>query len=217
VKINAKLIAAAAAATLGMAAMGGAAQAANLIVNGDFSSPDVGGGWGLFASIPGWTSQTADTIEVGASGIYGLPCATADCQNLEVNANTFGSVAQTVSGLMVGAKYDLSWLYGGRTSGGPDILDVYFGGVLVATNTGGAGVWTLNNVSVTATATSEDLVFTARDTSGLGGLPSYGNEITGVSLAGAVPEPASWAMMLLGVGGLGAVLRHQRQQGLATA
>ena len=33
--------------------------------------------------------------------------------------------------------------------------------------------------------------------------------------AGAVPEPASWAMMLMGFGGLGALLRGRRQQGLA--
>jgi hypothetical protein len=29
--------------------------------------------------------------------------------------------------------------------------------------------------------------------------------------SGAVPEPATWAMMLLGFGGLGATLRHRRQ------
>ena len=31
---------------------------------------------------------------------------------------------------------------------------------------------------------------------------------------GAVPEPASWAMMLLGVGALGFVMRRQRRQGM---
>lgn len=34
---------------------------------------------------------------------------------------------------------------------------------------------------------------------------------------GAVPEPASWAMMLVGFGGLGAMLRRQRRRDLATA
>jgi hypothetical protein len=33
----------------------------------------------------------------------------------------------------------------------------------------------------------------------------------GITLLSAVPEPASWAMMLVGVGGLGAVMRRRRQ------
>jgi hypothetical protein len=36
-------------------------------------------------------------------------------------------------------------------------------------------------------------------------------------LAGGVPEPASWALMLIGFGGLGAALRHRRSQALALA
>lgn len=34
---------------------------------------------------------------------------------------------------------------------------------------------------------------------------------------GGVPEPASWALMLMGFGGLGAMLRRRRQAGAATA
>jgi hypothetical protein len=39
---------------------------------------------------------------------------------------------------------------------------------------------------------------------------------TSSALAGAVPEPATWAMMLVGFGGLGAMLRRRRPT-LATA
>ena len=65
-----------------------------------------------------------DEVEVGYSPIYGLSCVNAACQNLEVNGNTFGDDYQTVTGLTVGDTYTLSYLYGGRTSGGPDTLDV---------------------------------------------------------------------------------------------
>ena len=37
------------------------------------------------------------------------------------------------------------------------------------------------------------------------------------AFGGAVPEPSTWAMMLLGFGGLGAMARSRRKQALATA
>jgi hypothetical protein len=38
----------------------------------------------------------------------------------------------------------------------------------------------------------------------------------GSPIASAVPEPATWAMMILGLGGVGAVLRTRRREGLAS-
>jgi len=213
-KLSIKL---AAGVALALIAMGGAgARAANLIQDGDFSSPSVGGGWGEFSGT-GWSNNDPSNpgaIEIGFSPIYGMPCASADvCQNMEVNANAFDASFQTVNGLTVGAQYNLSWLYGGRDSGGPDFLDVSFGGQYLVTNSGSIGVWSPNSYVVTATATSETLVFASWTTSGA---PSYGNEITNVSLT-AVPEPATWAMMLVGVGALGAALRHSRRRTVQAA
>ena len=192
------------------------AQAANLIDDGDFAVPNVGSGWGFFnnGSVGQWTNTNGDAIEVGNSAIYGLPCFSGSvCQNLEVNANTFDTVSQTLTGLVVGQTYNLSWAYGGRTGGGPQALNVSFGGTLLTQNTGSLGAWTINAFSVLATSSSETLTFSALD---LGGLPSYGNEITNVSFS-AVPEPMSWAMMLLGFGGLGAVVRNRRKQQAVSA
>jgi len=164
------------ATAFGVAALAGAAHAA-VIVNGDFTNPNVGGGYGQFATIPGWF-DTSDTLEVGASSVYGLPCET-----------------------------DLSWDYGGRNGGGPQQLDVFFGGVQIATDTsnGVNAFWTPNEVSVIASGSSETLTFQSVN---VGGTASYGNELTGVSIA--VPEPAAWALMLLGFAGLGAALRTRR-------
>jgi hypothetical protein len=169
----------------------------NLIVNGDFTSTPTFqyGSWGEWPSITGWTA-VSDAIEVGTNGTYGLPTVGGGV-NLEVNANTFGDDYQVVSGLKVGATYTLSYLSGGRTGGGTQALDVYFGGQKLTTDTGSYSSWTPNTFVITATATTETLEFVSQAT---GGLPSYGNEITGVSLA--APEASTWAMMGLGFAGL---------------
>lgn len=204
-----KLLLAGTAFAVSLAASGGIAQAANLISDGDFSSPNVAGGWGLFnfPQVGGWMNDNSDALEVGTSGIYGLACDNPSCQLLELNANTFGLVSQTVSGLVVGAAYDLSWDYGGRTSGGPQAMNAYFGGNFLTMDSGSIGVWTTNLFHVVATSTSETLTFSAIN---LGGAPSYGNEITNVSLTGGVPEPAAWMLMIGGFGLAGAALRHRR-------
>ena len=48
---------------------------------------------------------------------------------------------------------------------------------------------------------------------------SSGNsfEVDNLAVAGGVPEPASWALMIVGFGGAGAVLRGQRRRQVAAA
>lgn len=50
---------------------------------------------------------------------------------------------------------------------------------------------------------------------GTGGEATITAEFTLTKLASAVPEPMSWALMLMGFGGLGAALRANRRQGAA--
>ncbi len=183
----------------------------NLIVNGDFSSPSVAPSWTEAPSIAGWTSRN-DEVEVGYSPLYGLGCVNAACQNLEVNGNTFGDDYQTVTGLTVGDSYTLSYLYGGRTSGGPDVLDVYFGGQLLSIDSGSIGTWTPYEFTVRAVATSETVEFISQVTAGA---PSYGNEIANVTLS--APELSTWAMMGLGFAGLGFAGYRSRRTATAIA
>lgn len=205
-----KALLAGAGLALSLAATAGLAHAGvNLISDGDFSAPSQGGGYTIYSpGIDGWLNDNGDGIEVGGSGLYGLACISSGCQNLEVNANTFDTDSQTVSGLTVGKAYDLFFDYGGRTSGGPDLLNVSFGGVQLTQDSGSIGRWTPNFFAVTATSTSEVLQFASVPD---GGAPSYGNEITNVVLS-AAPEPASWAMVLLGVGMVGGGLRMARRK-----
>jgi hypothetical protein len=64
----------------------------------------------------------------------------------------------------------------------------------------------LNDVNVTAGATQHLVV---NGTSGGNG--SYDGVISFTPVVTGVPEPASWALMIMGFGGLGAVLRTRRR------
>jgi len=157
--------------------------------------PNEGTGYDIIANggVPGWndTCCTGDGIEIDYSPVIGGP-AYDGSQSMEVDANTFDTVSQTVNGLTVGQQYTLFWAYGDRPGSGPQELEVYFGGSLVTTDydlaaTNSSLVWFPQSFTVTATSTSEVLSFAAVN---VGGLESYGNEIDGVSL-NAVPEPGT--------------------------
>jgi hypothetical protein len=211
-KFDARLAALVATGSLGLA---GAAQASvNLVVNGNFSLPDPStynqSGFNQAVSIPGWTSNTTDTIETGLNSTYGFAnySATVDT-NLELNDNTYGSVTQTFTGLVAGKTYQLSWAYGNRAgSGYQELLAQWDGGTLVTEAGGTPGLWfTTGPFNVVATGGSDTLTFTSQNE---GGPPALGNELTAVSLID-VPEPTSWALMLVGIGLGGAALRSRRQ------
>ncbi len=192
----------------------GSAQihADNLIVNGNFESPNVNGGYGSFTNgnVPGWYNSAGDgLIEIDASGVLDGP-AYQSTQSMEVNANTFDTVSQDVSGLVVGQTYILSWAYGDRPGSGPQEMNVLFGGNLVTTDvdtyagSNGTLIWNLNSFYVTADATTETLSFQSIVTDGL---PSYGNEIDAVSLA--TPELPTMPLLLTGLGVFGLLWRRQ--------
>ena len=66
--------------------------------------------------------------------------------------------------------------------------------------------WMSESMKFTATGSSETLSFLAAGTPN--GSPPF-SLLDGVSLS-AVPEPAAWSLMLIGLGGLGAVVRRRR-------
>jgi hypothetical protein len=199
-----KTVMVASALFCGVLVVGAAGPAqANYVVNGTFSDPNVGTGWAPFANgdVPGWTNpQNNDGLEIDSTlVVFGMPEYGTETQSLEVDGSTFGTAAQTINGLTVGANYLFSWGYGDRPGSGPQQLDVYFGDTLVTSDIGsGSGEWTANSFVVTATSSSETISFVADVTDGN---PSVGNEIADVSLVDA-PEPAAVALFGAGLFGI---------------
>ncbi len=182
-----------------------------------------------------FASGTADTT--GASGQYGhltlwgpnngsangLPASSPDGGNYVAEDGAFQiqPIQQTINGLTAGDKYNVSFYWGGAQQNGftgptTEAFDVSLGSETHSTatldnaNHGFTG-WHHENFVYTATGTSEVLSFLARGTPN--GEPPF-SVLDGVSL-NAVPEPATWAMMLVGVAGMGAIARRRRSVALA--
>lgn len=133
-----------------------------------------------------------------------------------------GPLQQSVSGLTVGKTYTLSfdWAavqYASRTGATTDKVQVSFGSdvfstPIVADPSKGAQGWFTVSHAFTAKSTSELLSFLSIGTPV--GLPPA-VALDGVSLKANVPEPATWAMMILGFFGLGGALRARRRDAVA--
>ena len=122
-----------------------------------------------------------------------------------------GSISQLIT--LATGKYDFSWLAVGRggstnqtykvsLGGGPLPINLYSGGPLA-----GAAFTAFSSGPVVVNAGTYRLTFAADSVGG-----DASAFIDAVSVA-AVPETATWAMMIAGFGLLGAALRRRRQTG----
>jgi hypothetical protein len=183
------------------------ASAAELIINGGFED--------AFAS--GWSHSYSATLDViggstAHSGSLGARYTASDAVDGDVLVQAFSTV--------VGQTYVYSyWLAAATTdSAAPSEFMVMIGSQIVADlfNT-----WTFEYTRFTGSYLADSDV-SAISFFGFNSLGVYSLDDVSVKprvetdTGGGVPEPASWALMVLGFGGLGAVLRRRRGQvGLA--
>lgn len=228
------------AASLGAAVIGFAASASatQFVVNGDFTqlSNGVGqfdtnttatgwsanGGYNFVFSVadqasPGEFGDVAlwDAANGGNSSWDGLAAAGGNFAALDGAFNT-APLTQTITGLIPGHAYLLSVNYAfgqqfGFNGDTQQNISVGFGSSCCGTSPTfslsdhGFSGWMHASGLVTADGTSDVLSFLA-----FGNLPVPPFAlISNVSLT-SVPEPATWTMMIMGLGGLGGLARRRR-------
>ena len=211
------LLAAAFAGACGVAGSAGAAA----FTNGSFELASVDPGTG-FTTLAGGSTAIDGWVVGGDSidyiGGYWQPEDGARSIDLSGNAN--GSISQTFD-TVAGQSYLVNFFLAGNPDGGPaaKLAITSADGVQQAANvfTVVPGVNTRDNMGwlpyvyrFTAATDSTTLSFASATGTAFG--PALDNVSVGV-----VPEPTSWALMIVGFGGIGAAMRRQRRTLAATA
>lgn len=208
-------------------AVSGPAQAASLIANGGFEASS-----STTQTPTGWTN-------IGpANGIIPYSAVSSQPVYEGVNFYSLGGVgtnglssigvgiSQTVA-TVIGNTYRLTFGYSGEN--GPNletVLGVSIGSTttpfqVISTNTGFfTRPFTTATLDYVATSTLTPISFTLLDTNEVGLIGNNDPLIDGVSfeqiaVGGAVPEPATWAMMIVGFGAVGGMMRRRAAMAFA--
>jgi hypothetical protein len=208
------------ALAISAALVGSSASAANMLVNGGFEASS-----SQTTTPPGWTN-IGHTDGVISYANFGTPAY--EGRNY-YDIGGFGSptpgvgdgITQTVA-TAIGQAYQLTFGYTGEnTAGVTTVLDVLVGAQTFhfTINADNSGLFLKPFVTTTidyvATAALTAISFKIGSSTQIG----YNDPlIDGVSFdvakggGGGVPEPATWAMMILGFGAVGTMLRTQRRR-----
>jgi choice-of-anchor C domain-containing protein len=195
-------------------ALGGAAHASNLVTDATFDAPSGGGSFTTYFAGQTFSSWTVDSGSVDLIGGYWQ--APAGGGSVDLDGDSPGAISQSIA--TGKGAYELTFDLSGNPDGLPTTKTVQVTvGSATQTytytldgNSHGAMMYAPESLKFT-TSGPTTLTFTSLDV----GTP-YGPVIGNVGVAG-VPEPASWALMLLGAGALGGALRVRRSRTTALA
>lgn len=192
---------------LALAAIG--SQAQNLVQNGSFEdNVQSSGTWAIYSSLSGWAGLPNIELRNNVAG------AAQDGKNfVELDTNNNSGMKQTILGT---GLVELSFWYSARpNTGATNNLSVSFGSFVAevlngVSNVTGSHVWQKYTTVVDMGNTgSMDLFFRAT-----GPNDSYGGSLDNISVT-AVPEPETLALMLAGLGLVGAVARRRNKEKVA--
>jgi hypothetical protein len=181
-----------------------AAQATpNLVANGSFeANAQAAGTWNIYSSLTNWTGVNNIELRNNVSGT-----AQDGVNFVELDTTSNNAMKQTITASA--GDYDLSFWYSARpgVAAGSNGLSYSFGSlsgnVLTATAGAAVNVWQ-HYVGRVHLNGATDLTFAAIERS-----DSLGGSLDNVSVT-AVPEPETYALMLAGLGLIGAVVRRRK-------
>ena len=199
------------------------ASAVELIVNGGFENPTVANPCCTTvppAPLPGWTVSPNVNVVNGTFSSTAGNLAEEGAQYLDlVGEGGTGAISQTFA-TVAGQVYTLSFIFSHNLfSGTPSAsasfsVDGLVGSVFHNSGSTSDLDWLIFSGNFLADNSSATLNFT-----NLTGGINEGVLLDAISVQAAVPEPATWAMMLLGFGAIGGAMRASRrkQRGVAFA
>lgn len=219
IRVVSKALLATVAMAAGVLTAASASAAPELLTNGGFESGDFTG-WSVLtypsASVNtfAWAKTKSGSVKIlPEDGTYFARLVGHGCINCQ-NPLPNGYLSQTVTGLTVGEGLDLTYWENDTGSGKTAPLVLKFG-----SSTGpldkylpiaiGAAVngWQEYGATFLATGTSDTISFQWQTA------PTYFYGLDDVSLVDPpAPEPATWALMLVGFGGIGATMRSRRNR-----
>lgn len=175
------------------------------IVNGSFED---GTGAAIFAGSAGLAGWTINSGYVNRRVVS----ATDGAYSIDLAGGSNSSISQSID-TMIGQEYNITFSLSGNKDGGPKTHTMIVSvtgssdqaySFVTQPNANGYN-WATHTYVFTATSTSSLLTFAAADNPN----NAYGPMIDKVSIA-AVPEPASWAMLIAGFGMVGASMRRRK-------
>ena len=205
-------------AAVAAVALPAAAQAAPIITNGSFeTSATVQGGPAFVTlnngstAIDGWT-VTSGSIDY----ILSYWPAQDGSRSIDLSGNGNGSISQTFN-TTAGTRYVVNFFLGGNFDGPPPSKTIQasaggFTGNFTYTPTGSGRFQGYNSYSFGFVGNGSPTTLTFSSLTGT----AFGAALDNVSVT-AVPEPASWALMIAGFGLAGAALRGRRRPVAAIA
>lgn len=201
---------------LGLAATSSFGSAANAatIVNGGFETGVSPGNFTTLANgSPGINGWSVGGASIDYIGTYWN--AYEGTRSVDLAGSGNGSISQVIA-TVVNQMYNVSFWVARNPAGGVTprngFVDVGGAPTLISFGNNGTTVtnmgWELRNFAFTASSASTTLTFSSDPaTSG----SNFGMALDNVMIA-AVPEPATWLMMLFGFGLIGGALRSRKKQ-----
>ena len=206
-------------------ALPASANAANLLTNGSFEAPNIGSsGFQTFLAgstgIAGWTvtsglGNASNGVDIVHAGIFGFVAAADDgVQYLDLVAEgANGGIKQSFV-TTIGQIYNISFAYSHNSFGGLPSASAFFEIVGNSTlfpsithSSGNPNALDWQHFSGSFVASSSLSTLNFINTAGGG---NAGILLDTVSVSGAVPEPAAWALMIAGFGLVGGAMRRRR-------